>query len=64
MEPRTSLGTQLALVRLNSERWCLILVGRQYGSCFISPFWGLEFLGEFQILDYLCTIDLLIYSYR
>lgn len=62
MEPRTSPGTQLALVRLNSERWCLILVGCQYGCCFISPFWGLEILGESQILDYLCTLDLLIYN--
>ena len=29
--------------RLNSERWRLICVDPQYWTCFLSPFWCLEF---------------------
>jgi hypothetical protein len=28
--------------RLNCVRWHLIFVGRQYGTCFMSPFWQLR----------------------
>jgi hypothetical protein len=30
--------------RLNFVRWCQIFVGSQYGTSFMSPLWGLEFL--------------------
>ena len=31
--------------RLHFVRWCLIFVDPQYGTCFMSPFWRLEFWG-------------------
>jgi hypothetical protein len=30
-------------------RWHLIFVGHQYGTCFVSPFWRLEFWAGFWI---------------
>ena len=47
--------------RLNSVRWCLIFVGLQYGTCFMSPFWRLESGGSSWIifLENLCTPALL-----
>lgn len=42
----TTLGYQLAMV----IEFCMVVlmfVGVQYGSCFLSPFWCLEFLGGF-----------------
>jgi hypothetical protein len=62
MQPLASPGSHLALVRLHSGRWRLILVSSQYGSCFMSPFCGLELLGDSQILGNLYTLDLLIYN--
>jgi hypothetical protein len=34
---------------LNFVWWCQILVNIQYGSCFMSPFWYLEFSGASHI---------------
>ena len=45
-----SRGAQIQGARsrggLNFVRWRRILVGPQYGTCFVSPFWWLEFSGD------------------
>jgi hypothetical protein len=40
---------------LNFVLWRLILVGRQCGTCCISPFWSLEFWDGSRILENFCT---------
>ena len=34
------------LGRLHSIWWCVIIVGPHDGSCLMSPFWCLDFLGK------------------
>ena len=38
--------------KLNFIWWCLIFVGTQYGTCFMSPFRHLEFWGGSYIFGY------------
>jgi len=40
---------------LNFVLWRLILVGRQYGTCCMSPFWSLEFWDGCTIFENFCT---------
>jgi hypothetical protein len=35
----------MLLWQLNFAQWFLILLGSQYGTCFMSSLWFLEFLG-------------------
>jgi hypothetical protein len=44
--------------RLNFVRWCLIFVGPQYGTCFMSLLWHLEFWRGCYILGTLCISEL------
>jgi hypothetical protein len=43
---------------LNSVWWQLIFVSPHFGTCFISPFWHLEFWAGFQVLGDLWTVAL------
>jgi len=42
------LGTR-SQWQLNCVQWHVIFVGPQYGTCFMSPFWCLEFWGGLYI---------------
>jgi hypothetical protein len=44
----------------NCLRWHLIYAGSQYGTCFMSPFWCLEFWGGFWILQKSVQLDSVI----
>ena len=37
------VGRSESLSRPNCVRWHIVFVGPQYGTCFMSPFWLLEF---------------------
>jgi hypothetical protein len=51
--------------QVNSVRWRLTYVGPQYGACFMSVFWSLEFWDGCHIfLRNFCTSGLSYWQYR
>ena len=48
--------------RLDLERWRLIFVGPQYQTCFMSPFWRLEFRGDLVGVWKICAFHLLRFN--